>query len=101
MEIPETVIRGIVGFFSNVPELFIIGALLFLFFRRRNRVSKAMPPFPVNQRQNKSTSILCNNCGLANPSVWEKCERCGAPLGATTIQQPPPDAEVPPLVKKI
>jgi hypothetical protein len=96
-------IESVLDFLSTMPEGIIIGFVLLLLFRRR-KGSSTLPtfsPFQIRQRRTQSTSILCNNCGLANPSVWEKCERCGAPLGTATAPTPPPDAELPPLIKKI
>lgn len=108
MDSPETIIEEILDFLSASPEIVIIGLVLFSLFRRRGSIAKMMksmtPAKPASTHT--STSIECTNCGLVNPSVWEKCERCGALLGTNPIKpipadNTPNDAAPPPLVKKI
>lgn len=108
MESPETIIEEILDFFSSSPQIIILALVLFSLFRRRairGRMMKTlMPAKPASTHT--STSIECTNCGLVNPSVWEKCERCGALLGTNPIKPiptdtTPNDAAPPLLVKKI
>lgn len=46
-----------------------------------------------------STHIECTNCSLVNPSAWERCERCNAPLH--TKKETIEDIEPPSLVEEI
>jgi hypothetical protein len=96
----EAILENIADFLTTTPEFVIIGVMLLTMFRVFRRVaSRTSILKPLAPRKHASTSIECTNCGLANPSVWEKCERCGAPLG--TKPSEPTDADLPPLIKKI
>lgn len=104
MDSPETMIEDILDFLSSTPEFVIIGVMLLTVFRIfRRMASSASIMKPLARRNHASTSIECTNCGLANPSVWEKCERCGALLGTKPSETTatPTDADLPPLIKKI
>lgn len=87
------VVSDIVGFFAR---FLIIGGAIYSFARFRSPKGRLEKPV-------LSTAVECTNCGLVNPSAWEKCERCGALLGTGTKEPAAISEDVapPPLVKKI
>lgn len=90
------------GLFQTLYDILALVIRIAIFAGIVSMIARIRNPKKNLEKPVTAIHVECTNCGLVNPTAWEKCERCGAPL-ATIPKVPPPlnDNEPPPLVKKI